>query len=377
MPSAGKNQADDNNEPQANRPLLDWKIMTPFSHPEFDGHEEIAFCNDVESGLKAIIAIHNTNRGPALGGCRMWPYESDDAALTDALRLSRGMTYKSALAGLNLGGGKSVIIGDPKTMKSEALFRAMGRFVDSLGGRYSVAEDVGISVADVETMAKETEFFAGTPGRGAGDPSPSTAYGVYMGIRAAVAHRLNRASVSGLTVAVQGLGSVGWNLCKYLAEDGAKLIVTDIDDAAVMRAVEQFGATPVSTDAIYGVEADVFAPCALGAIINDESLKVLKAPVVAGSSNNQLAEPRHGSELHKRGVLYAPDYVINAGGVINISYEGPNYNKEDAFAHVAKIHDTLREIFQRSTAMGIPTYEAADRLAEERFRKEALTSSAA
>lgn len=351
--------------------------MTPFSHPEFDGHEEIAFCNDADSGLKAIIAIHNTNRGPALGGCRMWPYESDDAALTDALRLSRGMTYKSALAGLNLGGGKSVIIGNPKTMKSEELFRAMGRFVDSLGGRYIVAEDVSISVADVEIMAKETEFFAGTPGGGAGDPSPSTAYGVYMGIRAAVAHRLNRASLSGLTVAVQGLGSVGWNLCRYLSDDGAKLIVTDIDTAAVTRAVEQFGATSVSTDAIYGVEADVFAPCALGAVINDESLKVLKTPVVAGSSNNQLAEPRHGLELHKRGILYAPDYVINAGGVINISYEGPSYDKDEAFAHVARIHDTLREIFKRSTAMGIPTYEAADRLAEERFRKESLTSSAA
>ncbi|WP_282607334.1 Glu/Leu/Phe/Val dehydrogenase dimerization domain-containing protein [Pelagibius sp. Alg239-R121] len=351
--------------------------MTPFSHPEFDGHEEVAFCNDAESGLKAIIAIHNTNRGPALGGCRMWPYDSDDDALTDALRLSRGMTYKSALAGLDLGGGKSVIIGNPKTMKSDALFRAMGRFVDSLGGRYCVAEDVGISVADVQMMAKETEFFAGTPERGAGDPSPSTAYGVYMGIRAAVAHRLNRASVSGLTVAVQGLGSVGWNLCRYLADDGAKLIVTDIDQAAITRAVETFGATAVATDAIYAVEADVFAPCALGAIINDATLKVLRVPVIAGSSNNQLAEPRHGVELHKRGVLYAPDYVINAGGVINISHEGPDYNQEKAFAHVAKIHDTLREIFKRSQVSGVPTFEAADRIAEERFQKQPLTSSAA
>ncbi|TQV82043.1 Glu/Leu/Phe/Val dehydrogenase dimerization domain-containing protein [Denitrobaculum tricleocarpae] len=351
--------------------------MTPFSHPEFDGHEEIAFCNDTESGLKAIIAIHNTNRGPALGGCRMWPYESDDEALTDALRLSRGMTYKSALAGLDMGGGKSVIIGDAKTMKSEALFRAMGRFVDSLGGRYSIAEDVGISVADVQTMAQETEFVAGTPERGAGDPSPSTAYGVYMGIRAAVAQRLNRASVSGITVAVQGLGSVGWNLCKYLADDGAKLIVTDIDQVAVARAVKSFGAVAVAPDAIYGVEADVFAPCALGAVINDETLKVLQTPIVAGSSNNQLAEPRHGTELHKRGILYAPDYVINAGGVINISHEGPAYDQERAFAHVAKIHDTLTEIFKRSAASGVPTFQAADRLAEERFQRVSLASSAA
>ena len=351
--------------------------MTPFSHPEFDGHEEVAFCNDAESGLKAIIAIHNTNRGPALGGCRMWPYESDDAALTDALRLSRGMTYKSALAGLDMGGGKSVIIGNAKTMKSEALFRAMGRFVDSLGGRYSIAEDVGISVADVQIMAQETPFVAGTPERGAGDPSPSTAYGVYMGIRAAVAQRLERTSLSGLTVAVQGLGSVGWNLCKYLTEDGAKLVVTDIDQAAVARAIETFDATAVAVEEIYGADVDVFAPCALGAVINDETLKVLKAPIVAGSSNNQLAEPRHGLELHKRGVLYAPDYVINAGGVINISHEGPDYDQERAFAHVAKIHDTLMEIFKRSAAAGIPTFQAADRLAEERFRREPVRSSAA
>lgn len=351
--------------------------MTPFSHPEFDGHEEVAFCNDAPSGLKAIIAIHNTNRGPALGGCRMWPYESDDAALTDALRLSRGMTYKSALAGLNMGGGKSVIIGDAKSMKSEALFRAMGRFVESLGGRYTVAEDVGITVPDVQMMAEETRFVAGTPEGGAGDPSPSTAYGVYMGIRAAVAHRLNRTSLEGLTIAVQGLGSVGWNLCQYLHDDGAKLVVTDIDKAAVTRAVETFEATAVQSEEIYGVRAEVFAPCALGAIINDETLKVLKASVVAGSSNNQLAEPRHGLELHRRGVLYAPDYVINAGGVINISHEGPDYDKARAFEHVAKIHDTLAEIFRRSAAAGVPTFEAADRLAEERFRADALTSSAA
>lgn len=351
--------------------------MTPFSHPEFDGHEEVAFCSDAQSGLKAIIAIHNTNRGPALGGCRMWPYESDDAALTDALRLSRGMTYKSALADLNMGGGKSVIIGDAKSMKSEALFRAMGRFVESLGGRYTVAEDVGITVPDVQMMARETRFVAGTPERGAGDPSPSTAYGVYMGIRAAAAHRLNRTSLEGLTVAVQGLGSVGWNLCRYLHDDGAQLIVTDIDKAAVTRAVETFGATAVPSEEIYGVQAEVFAPCALGAIINDETLKVLKTSVVAGSSNNQLAEPRHGLELHNRGILYAPDYVINAGGVINISHEGPDYDKARAFKHVAKIHDTLTEIFKRSAAAGVPTFEAADRLAEERFRSDALTSSAA
>ena len=226
-------------------------------------------------------------------------------------------------------------------------------------------------------MARETRFVAGTPERGAGDPSPSTAYGVYMGIRAAVAHRLNRPSLEGLTIAVQGLGSVGWNLCQYLHDDGAKLVVTDIDKAAVTRAVETFEATAVPSEEIYGVRAEVFAPCALGAIINDETLKVLQASVVAGSSNNQLAEPRHGLELHRRGVLYAPDYVINAGGVINISHEGPDYDKARAFEHVAKIHDTLAEIFKRSAAAGVPTFEAADRLAEERFRADTLTSSAA
>ncbi len=343
--------------------------MEIFAHPEFDGHERVVFGHDAASGLRAIIAIHNTHRGPALGGCRMWPYASEAEALTDVLRLSRGMTYKSALADLPFGGGKAVILGDARKDKSEALFLAMGRFVDSLGGRYVTAEDVGVSVDDVEVMARATKHVAGTRAAGAGDPSPSTAYGVLMGIRAAVAHKLGRNSLDDVRVAVQGVGHVGYHLSQFLHEAGARLTVTDIDGAAVARDADEFGAEPVSPEAIVGVSSEVFAPCALGAVIDDEALDRLQAPIVAGSANNQLAAPRHGVELLRRGVLYAPDYVINAGGVINISHEGPQYDKQAAVDHVARIHDTLREIFGHAEAAGIPTSEAADRLAEERFKK--------
>ena len=342
--------------------------MSVFNHSEFDGHHQVAFCHDSDSGLKAIIAIHNLSRGPALGGCRMWHYASDDEALTDALRLARGMTYKSALANLPYGGGKSVIIGDPRSMKSDALFRAMGRFVESLGGRYIVAEDVGISVADVETMGRETRHVAGTSAGGVGDPSPATAYGVFMGIRAAVKHQLGKDNLDGLRVAVQGLGHVGYHLCRYLADAGAKLIVTDINQRSVAQTVEAFGAIAVAPEEIYSVEADVYAPCALGATINDATIDLLKAPIVAGSANNQLAEPRHGAELQRRGVLYAPDFVINAGGIIVISHEGPGYVEAEAFSHIARIQDTLGEIFRRAEAQGLPTSDAADRLAEDRFK---------
>ncbi len=341
--------------------------MTIFAHREFDGHEEVVFCHDKTSGLKAIVAIHNTRRGPSLGGCRMWPYANEDEALTDVLRLSKGMTYKSALADLPYGGGKSVIIGDSHRDKSDALFRAMAGFVESLGGRYIIAEDVGVTQADVEIMQHHTGHVAGTRSGGAGDPSPSTAYGVYMGIKAAVAHRLGKDSLQGIHVAVQGLGQVGSHLCGYLHRDGARLTVTDIDPSAISRAEAAFEAQSVSPDAIVTVQADVFAPCALGAVIDDDSLPQLKAAIVAGSANNQLAEARHGVELAKRGVLYAPDYVINAGGVINISHEGPGYKKSEAERHVARIYETLREIFRRAEAEGIPTSQAADALALERL----------
>jgi leucine dehydrogenase len=351
--------------------------MTLFTHPEFDDHAEVAFCRDPESGLRAIIAIHNLNRGPALGGCRMWGYANEEEALTDALRLSRGMTYKSALAGLPYGGGKSVIIGEPKTDKSEALFRAMGRFVESLGGRYIIAEDVGISVPDIDIMAQETKHVSGASAGGVGDPSPGTAYGVYMGIRAAVKHKLGRNDLKGITVAVQGLGHVGRYLCRQLAAEGAALIVTDIDHGAIAEVVRELGAKAVAPHEIYNVEAEVYAPCALGATINDGTIKVLRTPIVAGAANNQLAEPRHGAELLRRGVLYAPDYVINAGGVIIISHEGPAFDEVEAFAHIAKIHDTLLDVFRRSEATGLPTSEAADRLAEERFKDHGLATPAA
>ena len=351
--------------------------MSVFEHHEFDGHEQVVFCHDPASGLKAIIAIHNTNRGPALGGCRMWPYASDEEALTDALRLSRGMTYKSALAGLAFGGGKSVIIGDPKRDKSEALFRAMGRFVDSLGGRYSVAEDVGISVPDVEIMARETAFVAGTRAGGAGDPSPATAYGVYMGIKAAARHRLGVDSLTGLRVAVQGVGHVGYYLCRHLFAEGAELVVADIAQESLERAVREFDAHVAAPDVIAAAAVDIYAPCALGATVNDETLPKLQAKVVAGSANNQLAEARHGEALRRRGILYAPDYVINAGGVIAISHEGPGYDEAKAFAHVAQIHDTLLEIFRRADAQKVATSEAADRLAEERFRGPSVKATQA
>jgi leucine dehydrogenase len=345
--------------------------MSVFEHREFDGHEQVVFCHDPASGLRAIIAIHNTNRGPALGGCRMWPYASEAEALTDALRLSRGMTYKSALAGLAYGGGKSVIIGDPRRDKSHALFGAMGRYVDSLGGRYTVAEDVGISVPDVEIMAEETAHVAGVTNGGAGDPSPATAYGVYKGIKAAAQHRLGTDSLHGLRVAVQGVGHVGYYLCQHLAAEGAELLVADIAEDSLDRAVREFDAQVVAPEQIAATSVDIYAPCALGAVINDATLPHLKAKVVAGSANNQLAEARHGEALRQRGILYAPDYVINAGGIINISHEGPGYDAAKAFTHVAQIHDTLLEIFRRADAAKIATSQAADRLAEERFRKPA------
>jgi leucine dehydrogenase len=346
--------------------------MTVFSHPEFDGHEKLLFGHDPDTGLKAIVAVHNTSRGPALGGCRMWPYASEAEAIDDVLRLSRGMTYKSALADLPFGGGKSVILGDPKTMKSEALFRAMGRLVDSLGGRYRVAEDVGVGVADVEAMGRETEFVAGVPAGGAGDPSPATAWGTFCGIRASVRHRLGRDDLAGVTVAVQGLGAVGRELCRYLHEAGAKLVVADIDPEAVRAAVERFGAEAADPAAIHRAEAEVFAPCALGAVLDARTIPELNCRIVAGSANNQLKTPQDGAALAARGILYAPDYVINAGGIINISHEtrpgGPVYDKRAAFEHVARLGDTLAQIYRRAERAGIPTSEAADRLAEERFR---------
>ena len=342
--------------------------MAVFDCSDFDQHELVTFARDAESGLSAIIAVHNTSRGPALGGCRMWPYASETEALRDVLRLSRGMTYKAALAGLNFGGGKSVILGDPARDKSPALFHALGRAVDSLGGRYKVAEDVGITVADVARMAETTPHVAGlAAGADSGDPSPATAYGVHMGIKAAVKYKFGQDSLRGIRVAVQGAGAVGAKLCRHLAAEGAEVSVADTDAGRARALADSLDLHAVPAGEILDVAAEVLAPCALGAVIDDASLRRLRVGIVAGAANNQLAEDRHGAALHARGILYAPDYVINAGGIIHISHEGPNYDRARAYTHVARIHDTLLAIFARAEKLGLPTAEAADRLAEEHF----------
>ncbi|NVK23189.1 MAG: Glu/Leu/Phe/Val dehydrogenase [Kangiellaceae bacterium] len=338
--------------------------MAVFNLRAYDDHEQIVFCRDVDSGLKAIICVHNTNLGPAVGGCRMWDYNSDEGALIDALRLSRGMTYKNAMAGLKMGGGKSVIIGNSKTMKSEELFRAFGRFVEKLSGKYITAEDVGINPQDMAIVNKETNHVLGLEGK-SGDPSPVTAYGVYKGMKAAVKHKLGRDDLDGLKISVQGLGHVGYYLCKHLNDEGAKLIVTDINKDNVDRVVGDFGATAVDVNDIYEQDVDVYAPCALGATINDNTIPRIKASVIAGAANNQLAEDRHGDILMQKGVLYAPDYVINAGGIINVSFE-ENYNLEAALSKVDEIYGTLTEVFEASDSQKRPTNIIADELARQR-----------
>ncbi|MEX6503106.1 Leu/Phe/Val dehydrogenase [Pseudomonas zhanjiangensis] len=349
--------------------------MSVFSHVDFDHHEHVVYGHDQASGLKAIIAIHDTSLGPALGGCRMWAYGNDDEALRDVLRLSRGMSYKSALANLPLGGGKAVIIGNPHTGKSEALFQAMGDFVDSLGGRYITAADSGTGVAEMQIMAERTRHVAGAGQREAfgggmrnGDPSPSTAYGVFIGLQAAVKHRLGRDDLKGLKVAIQGVGQVGFGLARQLKEAGAELWVTDIVEANVRRAVEQLGATAVGQNEIYGLDVDVFAPCAMGAIINPHTLEALRAPVIAGAANNQLADAELAEELRRRGCLYAPDYAINAGGIIDVCYERTGGSTAQLKAHIEGIGETLTQIFQRAEREGATTTAIADRLAEERLR---------
>ncbi|HWV10509.1 Glu/Leu/Phe/Val dehydrogenase dimerization domain-containing protein [Pseudomonas sp.] len=348
--------------------------MSVFSHVEFDHHQQVVFGHDKASGLRAIIAIHNSNLGPALGGCRMWPYANDEQALRDVLRLSRGMTYKSALANLPLGGGKAVIIGDPHTGKSEALFQAMGDFVESLGGRYITAADSGTGVAEMQIMAERTRHVAGAVPREAfgggvrnGDPSPSTAYGVFVGIQVAVRHRLRRDSLSGLRVAIQGVGQVGFHLAQHLKAAGAELWVSDIVEANVRRAVEQLGARTVSQQDIYGLDVDVFAPCAMGGIINRQTLEALHAPIIAGAANNQLADAELADTLKRNGCLYAPDYAINAGGIMDVYYERSGGSAAALKTHIEGIGDTLAQIFQRADLEGRSTTDVADQLAEQRF----------
>ena len=331
------------------------------------GHEQLVICNDNTAGYRGIIAVHSTTLGPALGGTRFWQYASDEEAIIDALRLARGMTYKNAVAGLNLGGGKSVIIGNNKTADREMIFRAHGRFVESLGGRYITAEDVGTSTADMDFVHMETKNVSGLAGR-SGDPSPVTAHGVFRAIQASAKERWGSDDLSTKTVTVQGAGHVGYYLAKELHEAGAKLIVTDIDAERVKSVVSEFGARAVAPEDIYGATADIFAPCALGAIINDTTIPQLKVEIVAGAANNVLLEERHGVALEERGILYAPDYVANAGGVINVYSELAGWSSARAFRKADEIYETILKVFNIAKTDSVPTYVAADRLAEQRIK---------
>jgi leucine dehydrogenase len=330
------------------------------------GHEQVSFFRDEAAGYRGIIAIHSTVLGPALGGTRFWAYRSESEALTDVLRLSRAMTFKAATAGLDLGGGKSVIIGDNRTTERAPILRAHGRHIEALGGRYITAEDVGTSPEDMELVHVETRHVAGLKG-GSGDPSPVTALGVYRGMKACAKYRWGTDSLAGRTVAVQGVGKVGYYLCRDLHAEGAKLVVTDVVPEKVKRVVADFGARAVAPEEIYQVAADIFAPCALGGAINDTSLRKLKVEVIAGGANNQLAEARHGDVLERRGVTYAPDYVINAGGLINVAAELSGAGREWALKKASQISDTVLHVLTMAREHGEPTYVAADRLAEQRL----------
>jgi leucine dehydrogenase len=335
-------------------------------------YEQLVFCHDSASGLKAIICIHDTTLGPALGGTRMWNYATEEEAILDALRLARGMTYKNAAAGLNLGGAKTVIIGDPKKDKSEALFRALGRYIQGLSGRYITAEDVGTSVEDMDYIKMETNYVAGLTStvRSSGDPSPVTAYGTWQGIKACAKETWNSDSLAGKTIAVQGLGHVGFTLCKLLHDEGAKLIVTDINEDNVARVVSEFAAKAVAANEIYGSDCDIFSPCALGAIINDDTIPQLKCRIIAGSANNQLKEEHHGDVITNKGILYAPDFIINAGGVINVYDEllEGGYCHDRALRKVKAVYGNIQQVIAISKRDKIPTYQAANILAEERIK---------
>lgn len=340
--------------------------MQVFTHSDFDGHEQVVFARDAAAGLTAIIAVHNTALGPALGGCRIWKYADEAEAVTDVLRLSRGMTYKAALAGLELGGGKSVVLADARTGKTPAMMRAMGRAVERLGGRYIVAEDVGATVADMDEIATETTHVSGTSAT-AGDPSPMTARGVFLAMQAAARHRWG-AGVEGRTVSVTGLGNVGFNLCRQLAGAGARLVVSDIRDEAVRRVVGETGAQAVAPETAHAAEADVFAPCALGAGLNARTIPEIRAGLVCGAANNQLATHEDGERLAARGILYAPDYLVNAGGVISVARGALGLDDGAVEAKVAAIPETLVLVFRAAEQQGTTTAAAADRLAESRFR---------
>jgi len=331
------------------------------------GHEQVVFCNDEDSGLKAIIAIHNTVLGPSLGGTRMWPYKNEMEALNDVLRLSRGMTYKAAVSGLNLGGGKAVIIGDSRKDKSEALFRRFGKFVESLGGKYITAEDVGISPREMAYVNMETSHVAGLPGK-SGDPSPVTAYGVYMGMKACAKKAYGNDSLKDKKVAVQGVGHVGEYLVGYLAKEGAKIFISDIHDDILAHVAKKYGANVVGLNDIYDTDMDIYAPCALGATVNDDTLSKLKCAIIAGAANNQLKEEKkHGEAVLKKGIIYAPDFVINAGGLINCYTEVKGLTSDWGMQNAENIYNTIASILNESAETKAPTYLVANRMAERRI----------
>lgn len=343
-----------------------------FEKMEQYDYEQLVFCQDNASGLKAIICIHDTTLGPALGGARMWDYDSEEDAIEDVIRLARGMTYKNAAAGLNLGGGKTVIMGDASKDKSEAFFRAFGRYINSLNGRYITAEDVNTTVEDMDFILQETPYVCGVSesyGSG-GDPSPQTALGLYMAMKRTAKEAFGNDSLDGRTIAVQGVGSVAYNMCRHLHEEGAKLIVTDINSESVNRAVNDFGAEAVDIDDIYSADADIFAPCALGGILNDDTIPQLKVSAICGSANNQFEDQgAHNKMLDDKGIIYAPDYVVNSGGVVNVADELEGYDRERATKKVKEIYNQIDQIFNIAKEKGITTTEAADRLAETRINQ--------
>lgn len=339
--------------------------MALFSHKEFSQHEQIVFGHDETTGLKAIIAIHSTKLGPALGGCRMWHYSNEGDALTDVLRLARGMTYKAAISNIPFGGGKSVIIGNAKTDKTPELLRAMGRLVESLGGKYITAEDVGMSEEDMDHIAETTSFVTGLKHE-SGDPSPATAFGVYQGIKASSKFLWGDDSLKDKRISVQGVGHVGSYLCDHLHQEGAKLFITDIDQKQLEHIANKTNATIVAPDEIYNLNVDIYAPCALGATLSDLTIPQLKAKIVAGSANNQLHQEHHAQMLKECGILYAPDYVINAGGIINIAH-GKDYNKARAFKQVGEIYNSLLNIYAVAQKNNISPSTAADQIVEEKL----------
>ena len=348
----------------------DLKNDPVFGQFSFDNHEQIVFCNDEDTGLKAIIGIHNTTLGPALGGTRMWQYKSEWEALNDVLRLSRGMTYKSAISGLNLGGGKAVIIGDAKTQKNDALMRKFGEYVNSLSGKYITAEDVGMETRDMDVIREVTPHVTGVSEAigGSGNPSPVTAYGVYMGMKAASKYKFGSDSLAGKKVLVQGVGHVGETLVKHITDEGAQVILNDINEARLEELSKKYGANVVLGNDIYGLDIDIYAPCALGATINDESIAQLQAKIIAGAANNQLAnELKHGKMLQEKGIAYAPDFLINAGGIINVYAEVVGYDKAESLKRTENIYNTTLEIFALAEKENITTHQAAFNIAQARI----------